>query len=212
MNGIVIAVIIIVIIFIILIFVTGNTEYFESELYSDNYRNGYGRYLPYICDLYFSTRQYFNWNEWFENHDSLPPFIYKDGSYYMGEQYQQEYPYLYHNGVASQGIKKGFSYPAETNCISQIKSMGNLYNKMIASLNLQSSKNVLNQIIQSSRGLPYNEEQYQAYGSERKAYVRKEQQEQQQQQLLLQNNEYSEDEPLGVGSSSDVVSMPQVIN
>lgn len=116
----------------------------------------YPYYYPYIYDIYTSTAQNFDWNDWYIHHNYFPPFIYKQGSYYFNpdtlppnDPSKNKYPLLVHNGAASSGgsnlaSRRGqFSQSEITASINNIKNLDDVGNKIIGSLNQQNSQSIL---------------------------------------------------------------------
>jgi hypothetical protein len=85
----------------------------EAITYDDYYSFYPPTSIPFIYDLYMSTKNNFDWQDWFENNDFFPPFVYHSGRYYLNigvlpynETIWDKYHYLMHTGVPSINVNK----------------------------------------------------------------------------------------------------------
>ena len=123
-----------------------------SNVLSNDYY--YPNYFPYIYDIYISTLPYFDWIAWYNRHNFFPPFFFRDGRYYIGRQYENEYPYLYHNGVSSANTEissrqGNFSSKEINDYNNSLSNLGPIADKIRSSLNQEGSQMSLNTIRQN---------------------------------------------------------------
>lgn len=116
---------------------------------SDEYYSFYHPYyIPYIYDIYNSTKDMFDWNDWYRYNDYFPPFVYKPNRYYLNtndRRISNKYAYLAHNGVASIDAnslirKRGKLYRNEIRSnYNKFRNLGFLGHQILSSLNNKKS-------------------------------------------------------------------------
>ena len=197
-NSVVLLIVVIFIVFFI-IFISQpcmlKRERFVNETFDIDNNSSSPYLFLIIYDLYCSTLKYFNWNDWYNDHDYFPPFVYKQGRYYFSENDpdSNKYAYLVHNGVDSQLQIYNYNSLTAKKYINST-DLGNIaiLDKIIASLNNPASEINLQHLmegfnLQKPLPLPVEPE------PEPETY-------------------YEHMTPVGIDSSSDMVSEPADID
>ena len=102
---------------------------------------------PLIYDSYMSTRKDFNWEGWYLGQKYFPPFIFKQGRYFLPSVLATQYPKLFYTGVPSLTQKRGnFTKEEIADSIKNLKELDIGFNILASLSEPESYTNVINMI------------------------------------------------------------------
>ena len=102
---------------------------------------------PLIYDAYMSTHKDFNWEGWYLGQKYFPPFIFKDGRYFLPSVLATQYPKLFYNGVPSLTQKReNFTKEEIGDSIKKLKKLDIGFNILASLSEPESSTNIINMI------------------------------------------------------------------